>query len=42
MLVDQDVSGPMVVTGRGRGEETCMTSIHDGLRLVLEQMARDL
>ena len=40
-LVDAPVNGPMVITGLGRGEDDCMTSVHEGLRLVLERMARE-
>jgi hypothetical protein len=37
-IANRPVSGPMVVTGRGRGDEA-LTSIHDGLQVVLERMA---
>jgi hypothetical protein len=31
----------MVITGRGQGEQDTMTSIHEGMRLVLNRMARN-
>jgi hypothetical protein len=37
-VANRPVSGPMVVTGRGRGDQA-LTSIHCGLQTVLEQMA---
>jgi hypothetical protein len=38
-LADKSICGPMVITGRGRGNEA-LTSIHAGLQVVLEQMVR--
>jgi hypothetical protein len=40
-LADRLVLGPMVVTGLGRGDDESMTSVHEGLRHVLGQMARE-
>jgi hypothetical protein len=40
-LCDRLILGPMVITGRGHGEQDTMTSIHEGMRLVLNQMARN-
>jgi hypothetical protein len=40
-LVDRTIFGPMVITGRGRGTENSMTSLHEGLRFVLDRMARE-
>lgn len=38
-LTDGRVTGAAVITGLGQGEQTSMTSVHDGLLRVLEQMA---
>jgi hypothetical protein len=38
-LVGLPIWGPMVITGLGHGEHESTSSIHPGLRLVLEQMA---
>jgi hypothetical protein len=40
-LVDRLIVGPMVITGPGKDEDESMASIHEGLRLVIDRMARD-
>jgi hypothetical protein len=41
-LADRFILGPMVVTGLGQGNQASMTSIHQGLQLVLDRLARTL
>jgi hypothetical protein len=38
-IADRPVFGRMIVTGLGRGDTESLTSVHDGLRAVLDQMA---
>jgi hypothetical protein len=40
-LVDHRVAGTAVITGLGHSDRSSMTSIHDGLLIVLGQMSRD-
>jgi hypothetical protein len=38
-LANRPIAGPMVVTGLGRGETESVTSVHEGLRRVLDRMS---
>lgn len=40
-LADRSVVGPAVITGFGYGEQASLTSVHAGLRRVLERMVAD-
>ena len=40
-VADRPVVGPMVITGRGQGDDQCLTSVHPGLQSVLEEISRE-